>query len=101
MSVAERTLTRHAIRENPERAHGGAASVGAPKPAPFAFRLPKIVTVFRDIEGDIHHRHCGRVIEFVGVRGGIEFDFYCRACHEHITLSDSSIERMPLGPETE
>ena len=63
--------------------------------------LPQVVTVFRDIAGAIHHRHCGRVIEFLGIRGGIEFDFYCLACHEHITLTDSSIERIPVGPATE
>jgi hypothetical protein len=58
---------------------------------------PPIVTVFRGPDG-IHHARCGRRIEFRGSRGGVEFDFYCLSCREHVTLPDAVLARIPDGP---
>ncbi len=102
MPVAVRTAARE-TRRGAAPMRRGAAPVGATKResgTAFEVAVPQVVTVFRDSDGAIHHRRCGRVIEFVGVRGGIEFDFYCLACREHITLTDSSMARMPIGPAT-
>ena len=57
---------------------------------------PRIVTVFRMDDG-IHHTRCGSRIDFVGVRGGIEFDFYCLVCREHVTLTEAALPRIPEG----
>lgn len=103
MPVAARTAVREATRRSAGPVRRGAAPVGATKPeaaASFEVAVPQVVTVFRDADNAIHHRRCGRVIEFVGIRGGVEYDFYCLACREHITLTDSSIARMPVGPAT-
>ena len=57
---------------------------------------PPIVTVFRMDDG-IHHRRCLSRIDFVGVRGGIEFDFYCLVCREHVTLTEAALPHIPEG----
>lgn len=58
---------------------------------------PPIVTVFRGPDG-IYHARCGRRIEFRGSRGGMEFDFYCLSCREHVTLPEAVLPRIPVGP---
>jgi hypothetical protein len=45
----------------------------------------------------IHHTRCHSRIDFVGVRGGIEFDFYCLVCREHVTLTEAALPRIPEG----
>ena len=57
---------------------------------------PPIVTVFRGSDG-IYHARCGRRIEFRGSRGGVEFDFYCLGCREHVTLPEAVLPRIPDG----
>jgi hypothetical protein len=56
--------------------------------------VPRVVTVFAG-EAGIHHARCGQPIEFRGSRGGLESEFYCRACHEHVTLPDHVLARIP------
>lgn len=58
---------------------------------------PPIVTVFRGPDG-IYHARCRRRIEFRGSRGGLEFDFYCLGCREHVTLPEAVLPRIPAGP---
>lgn len=59
---------------------------------------PAIVTVFRQLDGRIYHARCRRQIDFRGARGGLELDFYCLSCREHITLPEPVIARIPIGP---
>ena len=61
-----------------------------------ANRIPPIVTVFRR-EDALHHTRCTRRIDFLGTRGGIEFDFYCLECREHVTLTQGALSRIPEG----
>jgi hypothetical protein len=56
-----------------------------------------VVTVFRSVDGSLHHARCAQRIDFVGMRGGLEVDFYCIACREHVTLTESALERLALG----
>src|SRR5439155_22932444 len=63
-------------------------------------RIPPIVTVFRRNDS-LHHTRCTRRIDFVGVRGGIEFDFYCLECREHVTLTQGALPRIPEGQPTD
>jgi hypothetical protein len=56
--------------------------------------------VFRTRDGRIGHSRCGRPLEFHGCRAGIELDFYCHACVEHVTLPECVLSRIPLGDQT-
>ncbi|MFQ5829874.1 MAG: hypothetical protein ACE5JD_12060 [Candidatus Methylomirabilia bacterium] len=56
------------------------------------------MTVFRELDGRIYHARCRRQIEFCGTRGGLELDFYCLSCREHVTLPEHIIPRIPIGP---
>jgi hypothetical protein len=58
---------------------------------------PPVVTVYKGETG-IHHARCGQRIEFRGSRMGLELEFYCRVCHEHVTLPDHVLARIPPGP---
>jgi hypothetical protein len=55
--------------------------------------VPRVVTVYAGETG-IHHTRCSQRIEFRGSRGGLELEFYCRTCHEHVTLPDHVMARL-------
>ena len=60
--------------------------------------MPRIVSVYRGAaSGEFRHARCDRELVFVGVRGGIEIDFYCLTCREHITLTEAALARAPVG----
>ena len=60
--------------------------------------MPRIVSVYRSaVSGELHHARCARGLSFIGVRGGIEIDFYCLGCREHITLPEAALARVPVG----
>ena len=61
---------------------------------------PPMVMAFRTRDGSIGHARCGRLLEFQGRRAGIELDFYCQRCVEHVTLPDCILSRVPLGELT-
>lgn len=68
--------------------HGGPVSGPSPD--------PPIVTVFRTPEGQIHHAWCHQSLEFHGRRAGLEVDFFCLRCMEHVTLPESILQRVPV-----
>lgn len=64
-------------------------------------RTAPMVTAFRWVTG-IYHSRCCRRIEYRGACGlglnareGVELDFYCRACGEHVTLPTEILSRIP------
>ena len=57
--------------------------------------MPPVATVHRAPDGSLHHTRCARRLEFMGGRAGIELDFYCYACCEHITLNPYVVMRLP------
>lgn len=60
--------------------------------------MPRIVSVYRGpVGGELRHSRCERELTFIGVRGGIEIDFYCLVCREHITLPEAALARVPVG----
>jgi len=59
---------------------------------------PAIVSVFFHTDGTICHSWCGRPLEFHGSRGGLELDFFCTRCIEHVTLPESVLSRVPVIP---
>ena len=63
--------------------------------------VPPIVTVFRSADGRLFHAWCRHPLEFQGRRAGLELDFYCHHCVEHVPLPECVMSRIPLGPATE
>jgi hypothetical protein len=62
--------------------------------------LPPVSTVFRGEDWAIFHSRCRRRIYFQGTRGGgLEADFYCLACQEHVTLPAYMLDRIPYVAE--
>jgi hypothetical protein len=37
------------------------------------------------------------VLAFIRRRQGLELDFHCRVCHEHIALTEYALNRIPVG----
>jgi len=104
MGVALVRTTRSRIRSH-------ARGVGRPRPATAIkgnrhrnhagdrpLTPPPIVTVFRRWEGGIYHARCRHQIQFHGTRGGLEADFYCLSCCEHVTLPQDLLWRIPVDP---
>jgi hypothetical protein len=57
-----------------------------------------IVTVYRALDGAIHHARCGRRVTLEGRRaGGLELDFYCLACAETVTLPFCVLPSIPAA----
>lgn len=57
--------------------------------------MPPVTTVHRAPDGTLHHTRCARRMEFMGARAGVELDFYCYTCCEHITLNSYVVMRLP------
>ena len=58
-----------------------------------------IVTVYRAMDGGLHHARCSRRLSFHGQRAGLELDFYCLACAESVTIPFCVLERIPVADE--
>jgi hypothetical protein len=63
---------------------------------PAANDMPTITTVFLGEDG-LHHARCGQPMAFLRKRQGLELDFHCRVCHEHVTLPEYALSRVPVG----
>ena len=59
---------------------------------------PPIVTVYFHTDGELHHAWCRQALEFRGMHAGLEIDFFCLHCVEHVTLPSSILSRIPVGP---
>ena len=60
--------------------------------------MPRIVSVYRGVAaGELRHSRCEQELHFVGMRGGIELDFYCLTCREHLTFPEAALVRVPVG----
>ena len=57
---------------------------------------PAISTVYLTDDG-LHHARCGEVLAFIRRRQGLELDFHCRVCHEHVSLPEYALSRVPVG----
>jgi hypothetical protein len=78
--------------EEREEAAPAAVAVASPR------TMPRIVSVYRGpVGGELRHSRCERELIFIGMRGGIELDFYCLGCREHITLPEAALARVPVG----
>jgi hypothetical protein len=77
-----------------ERRRQAAMAVATVRPA--ANEMPTITTVFLGEDG-LHHARCGQPMAFLRKRQGLELDFHCRVCHEHVTLPEYALSRVPVG----
>jgi hypothetical protein len=89
----------HGKRSRGQRAQRG---VG-PRPASVTASgssIPPPGIAFYTPDGSICHYRCGRPLVFLGRRGGIEMDFYCEQCVEHVTLPECILSRIPSSLAT-
>lgn len=56
--------------------------------------VPPITTVFVT-DGRLHHSWCKQPLDYQGTRAGLELDFYCYRCIEHVTLPETVLSRIP------
>ena len=56
----------------------------------------EIVTVYRALDGVIHHTRCGRRIVLQGRRAD-ELDFFCLTCAESVPLPLCVLARIPVA----
>src|SRR2546426_12593042 len=75
---------------------GGKAAMAVATVKPAANEMPTITTVFLGEDG-LHHTRCGQPMAFLRKRHGLELDFHCRVCHEHVSLPEYALSRVPVG----
>ena len=54
------------------------------------------MAMYFSTEGRLHHSRCKQPLQFQGVRAEIEADFWCRACHEHVTVPAYAVSGIPM-----
>jgi hypothetical protein len=64
-------------------------------PATSRSMMPPVATVFRAADGGLHHSRCASRMDFMGRRAGLELDFYCLICCEHVTVTPYVLSRLP------
>jgi hypothetical protein len=68
----------------------------ATKPPVERREAPAVSTVHLTDEG-LRHTRCGEALAFLRRRHGLELDFHCRVCHEHISLTEYALGRIPTS----
>ena len=69
------------------------AKTKSPKPK----GAPPVVSVYRALDGGIHHARCCQRLSYRGMSAsGSEIEFHCAACHERIVLPQIVVARLPL-----
>jgi hypothetical protein len=63
-----------------------------PEPAPTTVRM----TMYFSPEGILHHTRCQSRLHFRGVRAGLEADFFCASCHEHVSVPKYAVSQIPV-----
>jgi len=56
--------------------------------------IPPVATVYRAPDGGLHHARCATRMDFKGGRAGLELDFYCLTCCEHVTVTPYVLARL-------
>jgi hypothetical protein len=55
------------------------------------------IDIFMGSDGAICHAACWRPLEYLGVRGGLEVDFFCPGCVEHLSLPMRGLPALPMA----
>lgn len=70
----------------------------APRPAPKGAAAPHIVSVYRALDGAIHHARCTQRMTYQGSSaGGLELQFHCATCHERVMLPQQIAAHLPVA----
>ena len=54
------------------------------------------MAMYFSTDGRLHHSRCKQPLQFRGVRAEVEGDFWCRACHEHVTVPTYAVAGIPV-----
>ncbi len=65
-----------------------------PMASPRRSAMPPVATVYRGADGSLLHARCASRMGFQGRRAGLELDFYCLQCCEHVTLTAYMLNRL-------
>jgi hypothetical protein len=58
---------------------------------------PGIISVYRTLDGAIHHTRCRGRMTYHGVTaGGLELTFHCANCHERLMLPEIVAAHLPV-----
>ena len=58
---------------------------------------PAVVSVYRALDGGIHHTRCNRRMTYRGMSAsGLELEFHCATCHERLMLPQIVAARLPI-----
>jgi hypothetical protein len=88
------TTTKDASRRNQGRRRA-AESHTTPRVIPRAMQdAPPSTTVFV-ADGRLHHSWCKQPLDYQGTRAGLELDFYCYRCVEHVSMPETVLSRIP------
>lgn len=69
----------------------------APRPPkPEASPAAVQMTMYFSPEGILHHARCQSRLYLRGVRAGLEADFFCHSCHEHVTVPKYAVTQIPV-----
>lgn len=59
---------------------------------------PGVASVYRAMDGAIHHARCRRRMSYQGTSAsGLELEFHCAACHERVMLPEIVAASLPVG----
>jgi hypothetical protein len=73
----------------------GVATAKSKSPRPKS--APLVVSVYRTLDGGLHHARCSQRLAYRGISaGGSELEFHCAACHERLVLPQIVVARLPL-----
>ena len=71
------------------------ATIAASKPRKKS--VVPVMSVYRAMDGMIHHARCHRRMTYQGATaGGLELQFHCAACHEHVVLPELVASGLPV-----
>jgi hypothetical protein len=57
----------------------------------------EVVTVYKALDGGLHHSRCSQRLSLHGQRAGQELDFYCLTCAESVTIPLRVLSRVPVA----
>ena len=55
------------------------------------------VKVFMGSDGTIFHSSCWQPVQYQGIRGEVEVDFFCPGCMDHATLPLRALPSIAAG----
>ena len=72
--------------------------MGATTAAAKSAKVPGIISVYRAMDGAIHHTRCRRRMTYQGTSAsGLELEFHCATCHERVMLPEIVAAALPIA----